>query len=88
MLITLGDLISLPIHERTALRRDAVLSPVLLSAAAVCPHAAAWAGHRRKESVKPGPPSKPLPAQGQGGRKRTPRAALRGCALGDVGVLQ
>ena len=45
LLITLGDLISLPIHERTALRRDAVLS-----AAAVCPHAAAWAGGRSQSS--------------------------------------
>ena len=31
---------------------------------------------RRKQTVKPGPPSKPLPAQGGGSRKRTPSSSF------------
>ena len=39
---------------------------------------------RRKESAKPGPPSKPLPAQGQSGRKRTPTSAFDPAAGADI----
>ena len=31
---------------------------------------------RKKQPLEPGPPSQPLPAQGQGGRKRTPTSAF------------
>ena len=31
---------------------------------------------RKKQPLKPGPPSQPLPAQGKGGRKRTPTSAF------------
>ena len=39
---------------------------------------------RRKQPVEPGPPSKPLPAEGQGGRKRTPISAFDPAAGADV----
>ena len=39
---------------------------------------------RKKQPLKPGPPSQPLPAQGQGGRKRTPTSAFDPAAGADL----
>ena len=42
------------------------------------------AGGRKKQTVKPGPPSKPLPAQGSGNHKRTPSSAFDPAAGNDI----
>ena len=39
---------------------------------------------RKKQPLKPGPPSQPLPAQGKGGRKRTPTSAFDPAAGADL----
>ena len=39
---------------------------------------------RKAQPIKPGPPSKPLPAQGTGGRKRTPTSAFDPAAGKDI----
>ena len=45
---------------------------------------AEWRAAGKNRTVKPGPPSKPLPAQGSGNHKRTPSSAFDPAAGNDI----